>query len=176
MTLISISVITAAPAFDPETSNTASAPRPSVRSRVPEPQRTLQLSSAEALAVPTDITQFEQIEHLVAQTLQAFGQIDVLLNNAGFFGRVGFAEGGIEALRHQRRGPARERLPAWVAEHGVDADAVAGARRVARYFDSAAPLHHADEELDLFPLLASDPPAASHCKPALSTVTVAEPL
>ncbi len=28
--------------------------------------------------------------------------------------RKRYAEGGIEALRHRRRGPARQRLPAWV--------------------------------------------------------------
>lgn len=53
-----------------------------------------------------------------------------------------------------------ERLPAWVADHGIDAEALAGARRVLRYFDGAAPLHHADEEHDLFPMLAGDPAAA----------------
>ena len=46
-----------------------------------------------------------------------------------------------------------ERLPAWIAQHGIDTEAVAGAQRVLRYFDVAAPLHHADEEQDLFPAL-----------------------
>lgn len=36
-----------------------------------------------ALAVPTDVTVPEQIEHLVARTLDAHGRIDVLVNNAG---------------------------------------------------------------------------------------------
>ncbi|UXY15942.1 hemerythrin domain-containing protein [Chitiniphilus purpureus] len=34
-----------------------------------------------------------------------------------------------------------------------DGDAVAAAQRILRYFDQAAPLHHADEEADLFPAL-----------------------
>jgi hemerythrin-like domain-containing protein len=47
-----------------------------------------------------------------------------------------------------------ERLPAWIDTHGVDREADAAMQRVERYFDIAAPLHHADEEQDLFPLLA----------------------
>jgi len=39
--------------------------------------------SAEVLAVPTDVTDDAQLEHLVAKTLRAFGRIDVLVNNAG---------------------------------------------------------------------------------------------
>jgi len=42
-----------------------------------------------------------------------------------------------------------------VAEKGVDAEASVAAQGVLRYFDSAAPHHHADEEKDLFPLLES---------------------
>lgn len=37
----------------------------------------------EALAVPTNIREVEQVEHLVAQSLERFGQIDALVNNAG---------------------------------------------------------------------------------------------
>jgi 7-alpha-hydroxysteroid dehydrogenase len=36
-----------------------------------------------ALAVPTDVTKTEQLEHLVAATLEEFGRLDVLVNNAG---------------------------------------------------------------------------------------------
>ncbi|TJZ79148.1 hemerythrin domain-containing protein [Chitiniphilus eburneus] len=46
------------------------------------------------------------------------------------------------------------RLAAHVTEHGVDAQAVEAARAILRYFDVAAPLHHADEDDDLFALLA----------------------
>ena len=49
-----------------------------------------------------------------------------------------------------------ERLPDWVDAQGVDAEAVAGMQRTLNYFDLAAPLHPADEEEDLFPLLAAD--------------------
>lgn len=45
------------------------------------------------------------------------------------------------------------RLP----EQGADDEVGAAAARVRRYFEQAAPQHHADEEQDLFPLLASTP-------------------
>jgi hemerythrin-like domain-containing protein len=40
--------------------------------------------------------------------------------------------------------------------HGADADIAAAASSVLRYFDIAAPLHHADEEQDLFPALGRE--------------------
>jgi 7-alpha-hydroxysteroid dehydrogenase len=36
-----------------------------------------------ALAVPCDVTEREQLEHLVARTMEEFGRIDILVNNAG---------------------------------------------------------------------------------------------
>ena len=44
-----------------------------------------------------------------------------------------------------------ERLPAHVSAHGVDDEAREAIARVRRYFELAAPDHHADEEVDLFP-------------------------
>ena len=46
-----------------------------------------------------------------------------------------------------------KRLRAHVDAHGVDAEASSAAQAVLRYFFSAAVNHHADEEVDLFPLL-----------------------
>ena len=45
------------------------------------------------------------------------------------------------------------RLAAHLEEHGPDDQAVQAASRILRYFRLAAPLHHQDEELDLFPAL-----------------------
>ncbi|MDR3004607.1 MAG: hemerythrin domain-containing protein [Acidovorax sp.] len=46
-----------------------------------------------------------------------------------------------------------QRLQAYVADQGVDDNARQAARDVLRYFDQAAPLHHEDEELHVFPPL-----------------------
>ena len=35
------------------------------------------------LAVPTDISKVEDCENLIAKTVEAFGTVDVLINNAG---------------------------------------------------------------------------------------------
>jgi hemerythrin-like domain-containing protein len=50
-----------------------------------------------------------------------------------------------------------QRLQAHLRSHGVDAQARDAARDVLRYFELAAPKHHDDEELHVFPaLLAAD--------------------
>ena len=56
-------------------------------------------------------------------------------------------------LRIEDQCATLERLVAHLASHGADAEARAAATSVMRYFDTAAPLHHADEEHDLFPAL-----------------------
>ncbi len=47
-----------------------------------------------------------------------------------------------------------QRLQAHVQTQGADQQAREAAQAVLRYFNVAAPLHHADEALDLFPALA----------------------
>ena len=42
-------------------------------------------------------------------------------------------------------------LPEHLASHGWDDIAVSSAKRICQYFNQAAPLHHLDEEADLFP-------------------------
>lgn len=46
-----------------------------------------------------------------------------------------------------------QRLAEHLAKSGVDRDARTTATSIRRYFDEAAPHHHADEEVDLFPRL-----------------------
>lgn len=46
-----------------------------------------------------------------------------------------------------------QRLAEHIEKNGVDADARTTATSIRRYFDEAAPHHHQDEELDLFPRL-----------------------
>ena len=43
----------------------------------------------EAIAVPTDVSNEDQVNHLVKMTLEAFGTIDILVNNAGARGPIG---------------------------------------------------------------------------------------
>jgi short-subunit dehydrogenase len=45
--------------------------------------RSIAARGGEALAIPTDISDSEQVEHLVARACDAFGKVDVLVNNAG---------------------------------------------------------------------------------------------
>lgn len=53
---------------------------------------------------------------------------------------------------------ALERLVPHLSHHGVDAEAREAIARVHRYFATAAPHHHADEEQDLFPRLTAAAP------------------
>lgn len=70
----------------------------------------------------------------------------------------GFAEAPFEMLttcheRVHRMLGLLARLRAHLASHGHDAQAAQAARDIMRYFDQAAPLHHQDEELHVFPVL-----------------------
>ena len=56
-----------------------------------------------------------------------------------------------DRVRHFAR--LSRRLGAHIAERGADDEAAQAAASILRYFDIAAPLHHADEEQDLFPAL-----------------------
>ena len=49
----------------------------------------IEKEGGEGLAVPTDITQQAQVEAMVGATLERFGRIDVLYNNAGSFRTIG---------------------------------------------------------------------------------------
>ncbi len=55
--------------------------------------------------------------------------------------------------RIERQLATLERLQRHLPEHGCDADARAAARTILKYFDMAAPNHHADEEASVFPRL-----------------------
>jgi len=62
--------------------------------------------------------------------------------------------------RIERQLTTLERLARHLPEHGADADARAAAGAVLRYFDLAAPNHHADEEASVFPRLITRVPEA----------------
>ena len=54
------------------------------------------------------------------------------------------------------------RLQQHLIDKGLDNDARQAARDVMRYFDLAAPLHHQDEELHVFPPVLAGPDVALH--------------
>ena len=62
--------------------------------------------------------------------------------------------------RVQRTLDLLDRLIAHVAQNGHDAQSRSAAADVLRYFDLAAPLHHQDEELHVFPPLLAGEDAA----------------
>jgi len=78
--------------------------------RRPEPLEDVQAELGDdCLAVPTDVREPEQVEALVARTLERFGRIDTLVNNAG----------------GQFLAPAEEiSLKGWRAVHRLAVDAV----------------------------------------------------
>jgi len=57
--------------------------------RIQETAAAITANGGTALAVRADVTDIIQVEHMVSQSLDAFGQIDVLFNNAGSFGAIG---------------------------------------------------------------------------------------
>src|SRR5512140_480780 len=59
--------------------------------RLGEIARQIESAGGQALPLPMDVTQPEQIDATVASALDADGQIDILFNNAGF-GRLGWLE------------------------------------------------------------------------------------
>ncbi len=57
--------------------------------RIQETAGTIEANGGTALALQADVTDLAQVEQMVSQVLDAFGQIDVLFNNAGSFGAIG---------------------------------------------------------------------------------------
>jgi NAD(P)-dependent dehydrogenase (short-subunit alcohol dehydrogenase family) len=53
---------------------------------------------AEALAVPTDVTEAEQCRRVVAETVARFGRLDILICSAGLSMRTYFATSDLEAM------------------------------------------------------------------------------
>lgn len=67
-------------------------------------------------------------------------------------------------LRLQHRSALLARLAEHVRHYGSDEDARATAGHVMRCFDEDCPMHHEDEERDLFPLLRSATPPAEEAR------------
>jgi len=56
-------------------------------------------TGGEVLAIPTDVTQPEQVQQLFDQTIAAFGRVDILVNNAGTSAARSFEEATAEIWR-----------------------------------------------------------------------------
>ena len=70
---------------------------------------------------------------------------------AGFDDPIGMWLGCHRRIEKQLRTLAK--LPAHLADKGVDAEASTAAQSILRYFEKSGPHHHEDEDHDLFPLL-----------------------
>jgi NAD(P)-dependent dehydrogenase (short-subunit alcohol dehydrogenase family) len=57
-----------------------------------EAEETITNKGGQALFVQTDVTQYEQVDRLITTTLEHFGDIDVLVNNAGIHDSASFWE------------------------------------------------------------------------------------
>ena len=57
--------------------------------RISETAAAIEAEGGTAIAVKTDVTDIGQVEHMVSRSLDAFGQIDVIFNNAGSFAALG---------------------------------------------------------------------------------------
>lgn len=60
--------------------------------------------------------------------------------------------------RMRRQLASLERLQRYLPEHGADNEASQAARSLLKYFDTAAPQHHADEDESVFPRLRAAAP------------------
>ncbi len=58
------------------------------------------IDATRAIAVKTDVTIQEDCKHLIYTTLEAFGRIDILINNAGISMRASFTDVDIDVLKH----------------------------------------------------------------------------
>jgi 3-oxoacyl-[acyl-carrier protein] reductase len=63
--------------------------------------QSLRAQGFEAIAIQTDVTQRESVNHMAAQTIAQFGAIDVLINNAAIMATVPMSRVGFDQLSEQ---------------------------------------------------------------------------
>jgi dehydrogenase/reductase SDR family member 7B len=59
----------------------------------------LKARGASVIAIPTDVSLEDDCRRLIAETVQHFGRIDVLINNAGISMRALFEQSGLDVIR-----------------------------------------------------------------------------
>lgn len=85
----------------------------------------IRAAGGQALALRTDVTDRGQVESLIAGTLEAFGRLDILINNAGVLGRTPFLEITDDVwdrfMAVNLKGPflCSQAAVRWWVEHGV---------------------------------------------------------
>jgi short-subunit dehydrogenase len=65
-----------------------------------ELQSQIQTSHNKIVVIPTDVTVVEQCNHLVQETINQLGGIDILINNAGISMRAPFEDTKLDVLHH----------------------------------------------------------------------------
>lgn len=68
--------------------------------KLQEIEKELIAGGARVMALQTDVTKEDDCRNLVAETVQKFGRIDVLINNAGISMRALFEHADLEVVRH----------------------------------------------------------------------------
>ncbi len=69
------------------------------KERLDETKQLIEQQGGSALVVPTDVRKIKDCENLINKTLEAFGRIDVLINNAGVSMRAKFEDLDLEVIR-----------------------------------------------------------------------------
>ena len=69
-------------------------------SQLEEVAEEIRATGRRGLVVKTDVTQEEDIEHLVQRTLEEFGRVDILVNNAGAIVMKPFLDTTLEEFDH----------------------------------------------------------------------------
>ncbi len=75
--------------------------RTSLPGSIHETQAAIEALGRRAIAVQTDVRKVDQLENMVAQTVEAFGGVDILINNAGYVKYQRFVESSYEDWKPQ---------------------------------------------------------------------------
>jgi dehydrogenase/reductase SDR family member 7B len=67
--------------------------------RLQDVAKNIKTNGGKAIIVPTDVTNHRDCYHLIDKTLEVYGGIDIMLNNAGISMRAGFVEVNIDVLK-----------------------------------------------------------------------------